>query len=885
MTSSFGTVVGTPRDQLPDISKTNYLQTDADMTEATNNAIDDAKADSEEFYQQMVRIRELQQRNFDDNLQGLVNFSKSAAQFVEARKAGEEARELNRLAKDELETLRKKYTDAEGNFNIKDADFTKELLEKIDKDKFNGALAKNLFKVRSGDNASELTIRQLKQELKEKGFNAFNKFLTENNFLLLDDQDAALSLYDSVEDVFLSKMILQAKAYGMSDKEFDRFYIKTLAPEMRRRKQSKMQRWESVSDSRAESNHNKKIRSRIVEVIQTRKKPGEDGEDIIPNIDGTDGLIEYVQKEKGFKTKLEAQNYVFSEVASMVSSGENGMDDTDAEYLLNEALFTHSDGSGTTTYANSNFKSTRANSRNLQNAIESFRRDPDKDKESAKNKFNETMDEVFNQYDGNPPSGVVFELMGQWKDIPELKGEDFPEKIKAALSREQTGANFGDHPSAGKSQSEIYRARLDMEEAMKVLAGRAVGKETAKLTQPMKFEIDAAVGDLRAKVKAETDGTNVSEGEAVRKFLPDVIKKLEKGGYKDFYKSKILTTATDYHNDRIDLINDKSLVNNSQFNSVYEKEALRQMNRFLQSGGPMPEYFDEVIKSVKIRQEDGTFMNGIEYAIERLKATGGMDKDTGLLTYKEDYAELTPEDYAEVGQGGTSNQTKTYNFIEKDRESATKMLNGFAKERQRQSILKRHRTKLSDEENDNFFKKPTDRITGVLISNNLTDYNVETVYKMAKQGYTDFGRYGFTAEEIIDVVDNSDGLAGMAKERFTEDYQTFMMLALIRRRANRSNDIGGAQTEEKNWRRLVNLSPKEQDAVLATFPKLKDMPMSQFQNLQADVAGLILTEAEQRQAQRAEKRAAKEAERKKRQEEKAKANEGLNRLRQRKKND
>tara|TARA_R100000734_G_scaffold5079_1_gene4462 strand:- start:408 stop:1307 length:900 start_codon:yes stop_codon:yes gene_type:complete len=299
----------------------------------------------------------------------------------------------------------------------------------------------------------------------------------------------------------------------------------------------------------------------------------------------------------------------------------------------------------------------------------------------------------------------------------------------------------------------------------------------------------------------------------------------------------------------------------------------------------MPEYFDEVIKSVKIRQADGTFMNGIEYAIERLKATGGMDKDTGLLTYKEDYAELTPEDYAEVGQGGISNQTKTYNFIEKDKESATKMLNGFAKERQRQSILKRHRTKMSDEENDNFFKKPTDRITGVVMSNNLTDYNIESVYRMAKNGYTDFGRYGFTAEEVIDIIDNSDAFTGMAKERFTEDYQTYMMLALIRRRANRSSDIGGAQTEAKNWRRLVNLSPKEQDAVLSAFPNLRNMPMSQFQNLQADVAGLILTEAEKLRIQRDERRATKEAERKKKQEAKAKALQGLNRLRQKKKND
>ena len=59
MTSSFANVVGTPRDQLPDISKTNYLQTDADMTEATNNEIEKAKKDAEEFYNQMIRIRQL----------------------------------------------------------------------------------------------------------------------------------------------------------------------------------------------------------------------------------------------------------------------------------------------------------------------------------------------------------------------------------------------------------------------------------------------------------------------------------------------------------------------------------------------------------------------------------------------------------------------------------------------------------------------------------------------------------------------------------------------------------------------------------------------------------------------------------------------------------
>lgn len=885
MTSSFANVVGTPRDQLPDISKTNYLQTDADMTEATNNEIEKAKKDAEEFYNQMIRIRELQQKNFNDNLQGLVNFSKSAAQFVEAREAGKEARELNQKRKDDLALHRKKFIDSEGKFKLRDAAFSLQLRKdsKVNPDEF-GKSAANLLRIRNADTVSDLTERQMKSEMTENGFNAFNKVLTESNFLLLDSQDDAIDLYNSVEDIFLTRMILQAKAFGMSDKEFDRFYLKTIAPEMEKRKEAKLQRWESVSNSRAESNLNKKVRNHIVDVIKSRTQPGQDvkeGEAVIPNMDE---LVKYVQLEKGFDTELEAHNYLVAEVATMVSSGLNGMDDTDALFLLNEAKFTHSATGQATTLANSNFKSTRANSRNLQNAIDSFRRDPDKDKESAKNKFDETMDEVFNQFDGNPPSGVVFNLMAQWRDIPVLKGEDFPDKLKTALTREQTGANFGDHPSAGKSQDQIYRARQDMETAMKVIAGKLQGKEEGKLTQPMKFQIDAAVGDLRAKVKLATDGTNMSEGEAVEKFLPSVIEKLQEGGYKDFYKSKILTTATDYANDRNDLINDKSLLNNSKFNSVYEKEALRQMNRFLQSGGPMPEYFDEVLKGVKIRQADGTFLNGIEYAIERLKATGGMDKDTGLLTYKEDYAELTPEDYAEVGQGGTSNQTKTYSFIQKDKESAAKMLNGFAKERQRQSILKRHRTELSDQENDDYFKKPTDRIVGVIPSLRLTDYNIESVYRMAKQGYTDFGRYGFTAEEIISVVD-SGALDGMANDRFTEDYQSYVMLAIIRNRANRSSDISGAQTEAQNWRRLTNLGPKEQDAVLAIFPKLRTMPMSQFQNLQADVANVIITEAEQRIIDRDKIRAERAAKKEEKRKAREKANEGINRLRGKKKND
>ena len=40
MTSSFGTVVGTPRDDLPDISDTNYQATSANLSTSLNKEID-----------------------------------------------------------------------------------------------------------------------------------------------------------------------------------------------------------------------------------------------------------------------------------------------------------------------------------------------------------------------------------------------------------------------------------------------------------------------------------------------------------------------------------------------------------------------------------------------------------------------------------------------------------------------------------------------------------------------------------------------------------------------------------------------------------------------------------------------------------------------------
>ena len=72
MTSSFdnfGNVVGTPRDKLPDISDTNYLATEADLTAAVNKEIARNIVDTKEFYDDMMKIEENRYKARDKRLQ------------------------------------------------------------------------------------------------------------------------------------------------------------------------------------------------------------------------------------------------------------------------------------------------------------------------------------------------------------------------------------------------------------------------------------------------------------------------------------------------------------------------------------------------------------------------------------------------------------------------------------------------------------------------------------------------------------------------------------------------------------------------------------------------------------------------------------------------
>ena len=94
MTSSFGNLVGTERDEIPNISNTNYTNTEPDLTDSVNAQIDANIQDTKEFYDQMANIQQLIAETPMRNLQSLAEFSSSASRAMDVYKKKQEAQAL-----------------------------------------------------------------------------------------------------------------------------------------------------------------------------------------------------------------------------------------------------------------------------------------------------------------------------------------------------------------------------------------------------------------------------------------------------------------------------------------------------------------------------------------------------------------------------------------------------------------------------------------------------------------------------------------------------------------------------------------------------------------------------------------------------------------------
>ena len=142
---------------------------------------------------------------------------------------------------------------------------------------------------------------------------------------------------------------------------------------------------------------------------------------------------------------------------------------------------------------------------------------------------------------------------------------------------------------------------------------------------------------------------------------------------------------------------------------------------------------------------------------------------------------------------------------------------------------------------------------------NLNRLSGAQVVELAKNGSTNFGMYNLSSDIIKDLND-----AGFidADKPFNEDAQSFAVLSLMAMKANRkSNAIRGAITEDtKDFGKLIKLNQEEQQVVNTVFPNLSQNYFAQFQNLEAEVAKIIISDIEKERLARKGKRAQRRTE-------------------------
>ena len=826
MTSSFGNLVGTERDEIPNISGTNYAETEADLTKTVNDQINANIEDTRRFYDQMAEIQKVIAETPMRNLESLAQFSTTAQQTIKAFEKRRETQDLINESMDFLENNEvAKLRGADGKFNLENAKFDNALLRENTEESI------NFLRTRNAELPENITTRELLRRLNENYYGARQQFINENGGKDITDIDEYMKLHTAADELMVTGMLIQAEQYGIdiNSREFRRLFYEKVYPDIKRRRENNIQTWKSEANRNFEKNRTKRLDKIIVDTLQPYDANTNTSIDVVT-------LVDTIQNTMNFDTRKEATDYLFARVAAEVESEQPQLNLSHLNYLFDGALHKH-DGNGGKLYkyADGPFGGKNANSSLIQKIETKLAIETDRailaNKKTAQNELND----LDRKHKGNIPQGLL------QKKYEELERR-FPNIDVRTLKVGNKGETNG-----GAYEGRAGNADLDYDYQGKFI--NIFKKDVNyKLNDKEIYQVRKAYGDFKALVKNQTDN-GIELEEAQRLMYTTVADNLKAGLYT---RSAVeereggQVRSEDINRDAEYLKSDIVKVpNQGEPISVFEKQALSQLKRHYENPELVgfPKYFEGVTRN--------TSLSAQQYANDRFKATGGYDENNAIaqrfvqnkdgVLVDPQYG-LTKEELNEIEV--KPHLTKTYTKI-LDPEKSKKILQGFKTG--------------NDVGSFDSAVGPKKRGAEKLTIGQLLFY--------ADRGASNFGLYGLSAQELKDAVKYLP--PEFKNELFTEENQSFLILELTRQRANRTNSIQGAiiqakkggeatvfegDEQEGNWKRLTKLSLKDQNALLDVFPQLRNIPMNQFQNLTQGVVLGLQTEINNYQKNRERQR-------------------------------
>ena len=816
MTSSFSNLVGTERDRIPDLPISNYASTEANMEEAVNKANDESAKDLERFYKELGDIEALKSQNFFDNLNALGGLVQNIA-------AANEARERNREARESLKFAKKLYEEKQDQF----LEFQEKRLD------MNEAEQEAALREIAGDNEEVYDFLKLKfaptlegletdefiQRYEDFAASGLKSRIQAKNVLNLPTRlDASEAIDDTIENI-VTKYLIDADAKGLNvqSRKLRRHFIKRLYPSLVKEKGKILSTWERISDQNYINQNNKFVDNAIIETVNSKNSDG-DYDGIYDNIDT--GLIQLVKIKKGFTNNKQSLDYIIERMYELRYRLESG----GVSYFMNDAEFTNkSTNKVSKGYINSGIGSPGEIDGNmgfLTRVQSEMALADDKVYKTVVTNSQERVRQLRLQgLSDQEFTMALAEEETRYRKELKAKGLDSDLPLPTHFLNDETSGigNESYSNQVGKA-NKIFDIVDVGKDYVNKLRQQARDPNIELTSLQKNVQVKAAEYELTQKVNERMAGDkNMTLEEALQLEYPAILTKLLNKEYTSEVDITRPTLPIDIRNDRTFLKDNgvDSTMNQKEFVSLDEKRALDQLYDYYESGfkTPFPQYFREVTH--------GTNVMPHEYALARYKAM--FPGDTSNMKNPETFFDFTEEESRFLYL--RKNQTKNLQLLNDDDDTTTetKMLKSF-----------------EVRENPNLYSKPTDTpgLKKFFDNRNLTQLSVADAYRLAKEGYSNFGLYGFSSEELIEVVE-----AGGIDVRDTMDEQTqkAMVFGLIRIQANKSNSIMGALVDaDKDWRRLTNLSDDDRTQVLQFFPNLRGMPNNQFQSLQGDINEIII---------------------------------------------
>ena len=869
MTSSFQNVVGTPRDAVPDISKTNYLPTSPDMTEAVNEDSEKRIKDTKEFFAQMIELEELAAGKMDKRLAALSSLAGSIGNIRKQILA----KEADGLSKEFLKKERLEFQEQIGTVvdGTKDNTAFQEALAlgEIDRDT-NLQLAEKL----------DLQLGIIPDEQLEGKVNEHMSFyISQGRPMVVNDildhygadnatsqgewSDYRRSTLDGVYRTVIYNWL--ASGGDPTDPRLERKLFEKVLPVYSKQLDTAQKRFVYTLEETQKNERIRVIDERITDSVLKSKA----------NFYGKEGIVAQVKAEFNY-TSAQAQDYVYERVGKLVQ--KNVLTPEEGLRIIDELPFTPTDQPDKT------FKNVDEYLDSIKNKDSVFYAKASGRVQTLKKIINDKKSnlhqEVINtsiikareyerdeieplkqaSLDGTLQTSQIRSLFEDFVEQPwYIEGKTpIPKDLESMYNKTHTGGVRDKKVlTANKFASEINTAMDDVE-----LLYRQ--KQSLEAITKLGLTDSDAVKRLQAEFKRQLYGENGKDLEALEMAIGSGQYTFEqrrneifddmKTRFDEIIKAPAIVPMSEAVGDLLEL---RAQVNKNP-DLLYSKTALKgedvnSLFDFLNTGGERNPELRQFYKNLRFRViEDGQVkvLGGYEAAEVRGKELGIYDqKGKKLMNFN---AKIL-KDY------------KLVNDVE-NKTTASKVIRTFSTEEQEnmREFLNQHAINrsggTSQVEDTSFTYRGRGGSTNV--RQGLTRINGERVVALARQGSTDFGRYQLTNEHILLLHEN--GMIDLNKE-FTEDQQSMAVVNLMSLNANRTNSISGAVTDEtKNFRKLINFSSDEQEAIKTAFPNLSRNYFAQFQTLEAEVAQVILSDLEkfqqQTEANRQKKKEEREAE-------------------------